>query len=85
MPGEADRRTVGRLSAYRHVNLAVFGFSLESEISQVQSEIRTSVSLIRGVRPGNDLIGLADGLVVEALSAVDNGERAVKNSRNIGF
>lgn len=37
MPGEADRGTMGRLLACRHVNLTVLSFSSPSYISQVQS------------------------------------------------
>lgn len=40
MPGEADRRTMGRLSVYRHVNLTVLSFSSPFCTSQVQSVMR---------------------------------------------
>lgn len=35
IPGDADKRTNGRLSSYRHVNLTVLSFSSPSEISEV--------------------------------------------------
>lgn len=44
MPGEADRRTIGRLSICRYVNLSVLSFSSPSCISQVQSVMRTGAS-----------------------------------------
>ena len=40
MPDEADKRTIGRLSIYRHVNLTVLRFSSLSHISQMVSVIR---------------------------------------------
>ena len=43
-PGEADRRTTGRLSAYRQVNFAEFGFSPSRAISQSVSVMSTGAS-----------------------------------------
>lgn len=40
MPREADRRTIGRLSVYRHVNLTVLSFSSPFWTSQVPSVMR---------------------------------------------
>ena len=37
MPGEADRRTIGRLSAYRHENLTELSLVSPLLVSQVDS------------------------------------------------